>query len=142
MKTQNNYLNFLQDLKLLIEFNSSLDVGKLAKKHELKYYTHSSKVVLSNGIIKKQSKQGLFEWNTIPPNLEMARELEKRLIEIGYKCATRTRTIKEEDGRKNNGGHKNSGRKSKAIENRYLDSITFKILWITITINLNYKTIK
>ena len=142
MKTQNNYLNFLQDLKLLIEFNTSLDVGQLAKKNDLKYYSHSSKVLLANGIIKNKSRQGLFTWNTIEPTLEMARELEKRLNEIGYNCATRTRVIKEEDGRKNNGGKRlGSGRKTKELENRYLDNISFKLFWITITIKLNYKTI-
>jgi hypothetical protein len=162
METQNNYLKFLKDLKLFCDFEKTISIQDLAKKHELKYYAHVSKILINKGIVKKRNPRDSYApylWSTIEPNIHMAKELEKRLDEFGAiqkdeyrkkvkakspKTPTKNKELKEVEIIENTnrgGAREGSGRKSKQIENRLLDSITIKLLFglIKINIKLNYK---
>ena len=138
MKTQatkeniDKYYDILKTLYNTLQLSNSISMMKFSEQHNIT--KNLSTVLRAGGVIKLEGKarSAKWYWNTIQPTREMAIETLKRLADYNQPRKKETRGGKREG----------SGRKTKEIENRYLDNITFKLFWITIKVKLNYKTIK
>jgi hypothetical protein len=131
--TQENILKYLNVLKVLHHLLSySKRISMLDFSVRNKVTKNLSTVLSKGGIIKciKSGRNSEWEWASIEPTREMAIKVLQELA-----------TLNPE--RKNNQGGKreNSGRKTKEVENRKLESLTMKLLFglIKINITLNYK---
>lgn len=90
METQNTktreeiYLNFLIDLKSMLDNTSYVSVSKLAKKHEIG--ANVTVALQDGGIIKNSGTVGrgaIWSWSTkVSPNVAMAKELIERSQKI------------------------------------------------------------
>lgn len=127
------YYNVLNDLHLILQNTSRISMLDFSVKNKI---TKNLSNVLQKGGVIKKIKAGRYpewEWVSIKPTREMAIKVLQELAKFNP-----DRKEKSNHGGKREG----AGRKSKEIENRYLDSITFKIFWVKINVKLNYKTSK
>tara|TARA_R110000851_G_C12661210_1_gene521451 strand:+ start:74 stop:487 length:414 start_codon:yes stop_codon:yes gene_type:complete len=125
------YYKVLKNLHLILTNTSRISMLEFSTRNNV---TKNLSTVLQKGGIIELSKSGRspeWKWTSIEPTREMA-------IKVHIELSKLNPPRKESRGGKREG----AGRKTKELENRYLDSITFKIFWTTIKINLNYKTIK
>tara|TARA_R110000803_G_scaffold61223_1_gene120971 strand:- start:6982 stop:7413 length:432 start_codon:yes stop_codon:yes gene_type:complete len=125
------YFKVLKDLHFLLSNTKRISMNDFCGKNNV---SKRIPIVLQKGGVIRMLKKGRsaeWEWISIEPTREMAIKLLNTLAS-------------KPDGRKNNGGHTtNGGRKPNAIENRYLDSYTIKLLGVfKMTIKLNYKEFK
>lgn len=134
--TEQNIIKYYECLKKLYDVLSLTDKISMLKFSQQNNLTKSLSTVLQNGGIIKCNGKGRttsWEWTSIPPTRAMAIEVLKRLASIN---PPRKET-------KGGGKRESAGRKSKEVENRYLDSYSVRLIFglIKINIKLNYKQI-
>ena len=132
METQKKYLNALNDLHNVLKYTDSISLRKFMTDNGLS--KNFAIVIKNGGLISTnglKSKGARYKWETIKPNIKMAREVVERCNKFGNEGMNKTRGGKREG----------SGRKTKSIENKYLESYTTSLLWglIKIKTQLNYK---
>ena len=132
--TQENILKYYNALKKL--YNVLQLTGKISmlKFSEQNNVTKSLSTILQKGGLIKLTGKGRasnWEWTTIDPTREMAIKVLKELATINP----------PRESKKRGGKRDGAGRKTKAIENRILDSYTIILFFglIKINIKLNYK---
>ena len=131
--TQENilkYYNTLKELHKILNLTNRISMMKFSEQQNV---SKSLSTVLSKGGVIECYQKGAgskWRWTTIEPTREMA---IKTLKELALENPPR----KNKRGGKRDG----AGRKTKSVENRYLDSCTLKLLFglIKINISMNYK---
>ena len=124
------YFNTLKKLYEILQLTKDISMLKFSEQNNIT--KNLSTVLQKGGVIKCTGigRAAKWEWTSIEPTRQMAIKVLKELSKLN-------------PPRKNRGGKRDgSGRKSKIIENRYLDSYTIKIFFgiIKINIKLNYKS--
>jgi len=133
--TEKKYLDALNDLYSVLKYTDSLSLTRFMTDNGLS--KNFAIVIKKGGLISTnglKSKGAKYKWETIKPNIKMAKEVVDRINKVGNTAMKKTRGGKREG----------SGRKPKSIENRYLESYTTSLLWglIKIKTKLNYKISK
>jgi hypothetical protein len=146
--------DFLKEVKLLCDYGGVFSMTKLAKSHKLRQYGRVGSFMVDENLITRTgvSRNAKYKWNTLDPNVHMSHEFITRFEAFCSKIWEEEKAKKEmifsvrpiEAPKKDvrGGKREGAGRKSKEVENRYLDNLSFKLFWIKITIKLNYKTNK
>ena len=130
------YFNTLKNLHLILQNTRKISMLDFSINNNV---TKNLSTVLQKGGIIQLSKVGRspeWKWTSIPPTREMAIKVLQELTKLNPP------RNKPEPKKQRGGKRDGAGRKTKSIENRYLDNITFKLFWITIKIQLNYKSSK
>jgi len=131
-KTDLKYLNALRDLQQVLKYTNKISLTKFMNDNSLN--KNFSTIIVKGGLIKTNGSIGAgikYEWNTIDANINMAKEVHIKVNQISNDGVKKTRGGKREG----------SGRKTKLIENRFLESYTTYFFFglIKIKTELNYK---
>jgi len=129
------YLESLRELHKVLKYTDRISLTKFMNKNSLN--KNFANIIIKGGLIKTNGVKGAgtrYEWITIDPNIKMSSKVIEEVNKESLKGMQKTR----------GGARVGSGRKTKEVENRLLESYTTNLLWglIKITTKLNYKTIK
>ncbi len=76
-----NYLKMLVELERVLNFTTKLHLSNFARSYKIKYYSEAVGQLIKGGILKNvggEKRAAEYKWNTIPPNIVMAKELYDR----------------------------------------------------------------
>lgn len=130
--TEEKYLKILQDLHNLLKYTNRVSMNDFCQKNNVS--KGIPQIMQQGGIIKctKRGPQSEWTWNSIPPNIQMVREIVRKLGEKNPPRKTRVNeSITPKQTRIMNSDRVN-------ISNKFdKNTIRISILWGFFTFNRN-----
>tara|TARA_R110000772_G_C12981896_1_gene405971 strand:+ start:69 stop:491 length:423 start_codon:yes stop_codon:yes gene_type:complete len=127
-KTQEKYFDFLKEIRTALHYTDKICLSEFVKKHKISSNVAGAlingKILKTNGV---KSKGIRYEWNTIEPNIAMAKELiiKVNIASVDYKNGNQ----KEIQFTKRGGKREGAGRKPLKEEIKKIYKKKISIAW-------------